>query len=157
MWALRILYPITAIIARNLWGHPRPPKPLAGIDGSLDNNLTCQYCKDTGHELDNCKWLQNKLAHECTAMWSIATEESLNTKHHLRRNPLNGEKVKSSQPLPKLDKTEIGPENKVSVKSMQTQFKIMKRAITKCPSVKLKVMGESVASLLDSGSMVSLM
>ena len=40
---------------------------------------------------------------------------------------------------------------------MQTQFKIMKQAIAKCPSVKLKIMGESVPSLLDSGSMVSLM
>ena len=40
---------------------------------------------------------------------------------------------------------------------MQTQFKIMKWAVAKCPSIKLKVMGESVPSLLDSGSMVSLM
>ena len=33
----------------------------------------------------------------------------------------------------------------------------MKQAIAKCSSVKLKIMGESVPSLLDSGSMVSLM
>ena len=33
----------------------------------------------------------------------------------------------------------------------------MKWAVTKCSSVKLRVMGESVPSLLDSGSMVSLM
>ena len=33
----------------------------------------------------------------------------------------------------------------------------MKWAAAKCPSVKLKIMGESVPSLLDSGSMVSLM
>ena len=63
-------------------GTPRPPKPSAGVDGLLDNNLMCWYCKDTRHKLDNCKWLQNKLAHECTAMQSVATEESLNTKHH---------------------------------------------------------------------------
>ena len=40
---------------------------------------------------------------------------------------------------------------------MQIQFKIMKWAVAKCPSIELKIMGESVASLLDSGSMVSLM
>ena len=34
---------------------PRPPKPSAGVDGSLDNNLTCWYCKDTRHELENCR------------------------------------------------------------------------------------------------------
>ena len=63
-------------------GIPRPPKPSAGIDGSLDNNLTCWYCKDTRHELENCRWLKNKLAHECGVMQSIVTEESLNLNHH---------------------------------------------------------------------------
>ena len=72
------------------------------------------------------------------------------------KNPINGEKVKGSQPLPKLDKDEIRPQTEVHVKSMQTQFKI-KWAVTKCPSVKLKIMGESVPSLLDSSSMVTLM
>ena len=63
-------------------GIPRPPKPSAGVDGSLDKNLTCQCCKDTRHKLENCRWLKNKLAHKCTAMQSIATEELLNTKYH---------------------------------------------------------------------------
>ena len=40
---------------------------------------------------------------------------------------------------------------------MQTLFKIMKWAIAKCPSIKLKMMGDLLSSLLDSGSMVSLM
>ena len=55
------------------------------------------------------------------------------------------------------DKTEIGPETKVSVKLMPTQFKIMNWAVAKCPSVELKIMGEPVPSLMDSSSMVSLM
>ena len=75
----------------------------------------------------------------------------------LKKNPINGEKVKGSQPLPGFEKNEIGPETKVQVKSMQTQFKIMKQAVAKCPSIKLKIMGESVPLLLDSSSMVSLM
>ena len=63
-------------------GIPRPPKPSAGVDGSLDNNLTCWYCKDTGHELENCRQLKNKLVCKHAAMQSIVTEESLNLNHH---------------------------------------------------------------------------
>ena len=64
---------------KKFMGMPRSPKPSMGVDGSLDINLTCQYCKDTAHKLENYKWLQNKVAHEHVAMWSIVTEESLNT------------------------------------------------------------------------------
>ena len=65
--------------------------------------------------------------------------------------------VKSLQSLPRFDQNEIEPGTRVHVKSMQTQFKIMKWAVAKCPSVELKIMGKSVPLLLDSGSMVSLM
>ena len=75
----------------------------------------------------------------------------------LKKNPLNDGKVEGSQHLPRLDKNEFEPQGKLKVKSMQTQFKIMKWAVAKCPSIELKIMGESVPSLLDSGSMVSLM
>ena len=61
---------------------PKSPKPSAGVDGSLNNNLTCLYCKDTGHELENCRQLQNKLAHIYAATQRIVTEESLSTKCH---------------------------------------------------------------------------
>ena len=74
--------PSTTNSDKKFMGTPRPPKPSAGVDGFLDNNLMCWYCRDTRHELDNCKWLQNKLAHDHEATWSIVTEESLNTKHH---------------------------------------------------------------------------
>ena len=75
----------------------------------------------------------------------------------LKHNPLNDGKVEGSQPLPRLDKEEIEPQAKLQVKLMQSQFKIMKWAVAKCPSIELKVIGESVPSLLDSSSMVSLM
>ena len=71
------------------------------------------------------------------------------------KNLVNGEKVKCSPLLPDYDKKEIGPN--INVTSLQTQFKIMKWAVTKCPSVELKIMGEPVSLLLDSGSIVSLM
>ena len=70
-------------------------------------------------------------------------------------NLVNGEKVKGSPPLPGCDQKEIGP--KVNIKLMQTKFKIMKWAVARCPSVELKIIGESVPSWLHSSSMVSLM
>ena len=67
---------------KKFMGTPRPPKPSIGVDGSLDVNLTCWYCKGTSHKLENCKQLQNKLSHEHAAMQIIVTEESLHTSHH---------------------------------------------------------------------------
>ena len=32
----------------------RPSKQVMGMDGSLDSYLSCQYCKDTGHDLEKC-------------------------------------------------------------------------------------------------------
>ena len=43
----------------------------------------------------------------------------------LKKNQLNGEMVKGLQALPWFDQKEIGPETRLQVKSMQTQFKIM--------------------------------
>ena len=63
----------------------------------------------------------------------------------LMKNPVNGKNVKSLLLL-YLDKIEIGPH--LEIKSMQTQFKIMKWVVTKCTSIKLKIMDESVPSLL---------
>ena len=57
------------------------------------------------------------------------------------KNQINCEEVKGS-PLPELDKIEIGPQ--IPAKSLHTQFKIMKLAVTKYPNIKLKIMGESV-------------
>ena len=67
-------------------GTPRPPTPSMGVDGSWDVSLTCWYCKDTGHELENCKQLQQKLVHKHAAMWSIVTEESL-TPNTIKEEP----------------------------------------------------------------------
>ena len=41
-------------------GKPQEPQLSAVKDGSIDPEKMCQYCKDTGHELDNCKYLQYK-------------------------------------------------------------------------------------------------
>ena len=36
----------TSNSGKKFMGTPRPPKPSMGIDGSLDTNLTCWYCRD---------------------------------------------------------------------------------------------------------------
>ena len=40
---------------------------------------------------------------------------------------------------------------------MQTQYKIMKQAVPKCPRMNLMIMNEVMPSLLDPHDMVSLM
>ena len=45
-------------------GKPRPLKLALGIDRSLDPELSCWYCKDTGHLKENCVKLNRRLASE---------------------------------------------------------------------------------------------
>ena len=45
-------------------GRPRPSKLATGIGGSLDPELSCQYCKDTSHLKENCIKLNRRLALE---------------------------------------------------------------------------------------------
>ena len=45
-------------------GKPRPSKLAPGIDGSLDPELSCRYCKDTSHLKENCIKLNRRLALE---------------------------------------------------------------------------------------------
>ena len=40
--------------SRPYLGKPRPSKLALGIDGSLNPELSCWYCKDTGHLKENC-------------------------------------------------------------------------------------------------------
>ena len=45
---------------RPFLGQPKEPQLSAGKDGTIDPDKTCRYCKDTGHELENCVCLQRK-------------------------------------------------------------------------------------------------
>ena len=53
----------------------RPLELSQGIDGSFNQNLSCQYCKDTSHKLENCMQLQRKLAHNHMATLGIIAQE----------------------------------------------------------------------------------
>ena len=49
------------------WVGPRNLSYQLGMMGTTDLEKTCHYCKDTGHELDNCLHFQCKkdlLAHK---------------------------------------------------------------------------------------------
>ena len=50
--------------SRPYLGKPRPSKLPLGIDGSLNSELSCQYCKDTSHLKENCIKLNRRLALE---------------------------------------------------------------------------------------------
>ena len=43
-------------------GKRHPPQLSAGINGTTDPEKSCRYCKDMGHELENCLRLQAKEA-----------------------------------------------------------------------------------------------
>ena len=45
-------------------GKPHPPQLALGSDGSLNPELSCQYCKDIGHLKENCIKLNRRLAQE---------------------------------------------------------------------------------------------
>ena len=45
---------------RPFLGQPREPQLSADKDRTIDPDKTCRYCKDTGHELENCVRLQRK-------------------------------------------------------------------------------------------------
>ena len=44
----------TGFISKPYLGKPRPSQLAPSVDGSLNPELECQYCKDTGHLKDNC-------------------------------------------------------------------------------------------------------
>ena len=47
-------------LSRPFLGKPQELQLSAGKNGTTDLDKECQYCKDTGHKLNNCKHLQYK-------------------------------------------------------------------------------------------------
>ena len=48
-------------------GPPREPQVTPGTDGSLNQALSCRYCKDTGHDVSNCAKVKRKEALKAAA------------------------------------------------------------------------------------------
>ena len=55
---------VSGYSGKSYLGKPRPLQPALGVDGSLDPDLSCWYCKDTGHLKENYKKLNRRLAQE---------------------------------------------------------------------------------------------
>ena len=43
------------------------PQVTPGADGSLNPTLSCRYCKDTGHKVNNCTKVKQKEAMKAAA------------------------------------------------------------------------------------------
>ena len=54
----------TGFVSKLYIGKPRPSQLAPGARGSLNPDLECWYCKDTGHLKDNCIKLNCQLAME---------------------------------------------------------------------------------------------
>ena len=44
-----------SLVGKPYLGKAKQSQITKGLDGTTDPNLTCQYCKDSGHELNSCK------------------------------------------------------------------------------------------------------
>ena len=79
---------IQEISGKPFLGTTRPYELSKGIEGYFDLNLSCQYCKDTSHELENCRQFQRKLAHDHLATQGIVAQEHLMViKFRIHQNP----------------------------------------------------------------------
>ena len=85
-----------------------------------------------------------------------STKTKVLSKHQppLVMSPVNDDEIQGSQD-PKDVISASGP--KIPAESLKTQFKMMKRAVAKCPEVNITIMGDSMPFLLASSSMVSIM
>ena len=138
-------------------GKLRPSKLAAGKDGTTNPDQTCRYCKDTGHLLENCVRLEarNKFVAE--------RERKEEGGFKLTAPAPQGQGCKGGAMLdpPSLTRFEDRFEQIVrtltsSAVSNETKQRILKRAVSQCPSITMEFLGLKVPSLLDSGSMVTL-
>ena len=60
--------------ASNYVGRLRQPQLACGANGTLQLDITCFYCKDTGHIKNNCVWLNNKIVQELAQEQATAKE-----------------------------------------------------------------------------------
>ena len=130
-------------------GKPRPLQLGPGADGSLNPELECHYCKDTGNLEDNCIKLNHQLAYQQKSTEKISKLDTPLSKDQGKGGANSGPQDKdfivnvlrsiSSQGILAKDKVEI-----------------MQQTLAKCSKINIASMGVQVPSLLDSGSKFSL-
>ena len=127
-------------------GKPRPSKLALGIDGSLNPELSCRYCKDTGHLKENCVKLNRRLALE------NKQPDQLPKKPRKLRPPLVVDQPKGENVSGPHDYEEKCLKIQLRNTSIlaKTKMEIMQRAVAKCPKVCISAHGIQIPSLLDS-------
>ena len=128
----------------------------AGKDGVTNPNKTCHYCKDTGHLLENCLRLEAR-----TNSWQKEKKTEGGFKLIAPAPQGRGRRGGAKLDLPSLTRFEDRFEQIVrtltsSAVTNETKQRILKRAVSQCPSITMEFLGLKVPSLLDSGSMVML-
>ena len=70
----------TGFVSQPYLGEPRPSQLAPSADGSLNAELECCYCKDTGHQKENCIKLNHQVDMEQKSNQKIApTTHASNT------------------------------------------------------------------------------
>ena len=157
--------------ASNYIGREQQPQLAHGADGRLQPGLTCFYCKDIRHIMNNCVWLNNKIAQELQAQEHVTTKKAktkLSTRPNIPKKIMapqtldqsEGEKVCGPDQSDKIkpDKRIVGLMEKISSQQVSAQIKIevVQRAVAICPKVNMGCGRKRIPSLLDSGSQVTL-
>ena len=138
-------------------GKYRPSKLAAGKDGTTNPDQTCRYCKDTGHLLENCVRLEARKQVHSRVREKTEGGFKLTAPAPQGRGCRGGAKLDP----PSLTRFEDRFEQIVrtltsSAMSTEIKQRILKRAVSQCLSITMEFLGLKVPSLLDSGSMVTL-
>ena len=134
-------------------GRPRPLQLAPGVDGSLDPELSCQYCRDTGHLKENCVKLNRRLAWKIDSLTGY--QRNWKAKTSLVTDLPKGE-IESGPHPDNEEKALIFQLKNASILA-ETKIKIMQWAVAKCPKVCISAHGIQIPSLLDSSSEVTLL
>ena len=146
-------------------GKPCPPPLAPGMDGSLDLELTCKYCKDTGHIKENCIKVNWLLALE---KWETEKKVSSSSIIAMADQPKsNAVKLNSPSAMdqavgakkngPDINYEELIQSIHNTSILVQTKWEIVLCAVAKCPRVSVSAHGIQIPSLLDLGSEVTLL
>ena len=132
------------------------PQLAAGMDGSIDPEKSCRYCKDMGHKLGNCPRLKSQEGIPSSAA-TIPQWVKLKTPVSQGHGCRGRVKVDPTPPSILAAKFEdILQTLTNNAVSSETKQRILNRAVSQCLSISIEILGQKIPSLLDSGSMVML-
>ena len=153
MWSWGFMWFCMPREGKPFLGQPRESQLSVGKDGTTDPDKTCRYCKDTGHKLENC--VHAFKGRRISKL--IIRQDGSQTKSSCSWGSQGGAKVDPTIPIsPTLQYDELLSTLASNAISMETKQRVMERAVSTCPTVNLNVQGKEVPSLMDSGSMVTL-